>query len=101
MRNKLFAAAVFGASALSMAAVPVIAEARTDRVLVCDKNVKKKANKGTVIGAVSGGVLGNVVAGNGAKTEGTLLGAGVGAVVGHQVAKKKAKKNCHYEYVRR
>ena len=74
----------------------------TKRVLVCDKDVKKKANTGTAIGAVTGGVLGNVVAGNGAKTEGTILGAGVGAVVGHQVAKKKAKKNnCHYEYVRR
>ncbi|HEY8615599.1 glycine zipper 2TM domain-containing protein [Phenylobacterium sp.] len=103
MRNKLFAAAVMGASALSLAAVPVTVEAQSKRVLVCDKSVKKKANNGTLVGAVAGGVLGNVVAGNGAKTEGTVLGAGVGAVVGHQVAKKNAKKkqNCHYEYVRR
>jgi hypothetical protein len=41
-----------------------------------------------------------VVAGHGNNTEGTLLGAGVGAVVGHQVAKNKAKKNCHYTYVK-
>ena len=43
-------------------------------------------------------VLGNLVAGHGAKTEGTVLGAGVGAVVGHSVAKNNAKRNCHYEY---
>jgi uncharacterized protein YcfJ len=103
LRKNLFAAAVMGASALSLAAVPMTAEAQSrQRVLVCDKSVKKKANNGTLVGAVAGGVLGNVVAGNGAKTEGTVLGAGVGAVVGHQVAKKNAKKkNCHYEYVRR
>jgi len=96
MRNKLIAAAVFGLSATALVAAPAPAEAK--RVLVC-KDVKKKANKGTVVGAVAGGVLGNVVAGNGAKTEGTLIGAGVGAVAGHQIAKKDAKKKrCHYEY---
>lgn len=96
MRNRLIAAAVFGLSSLALVAVPVPAEAK--RVLVC-KDVKKKANNGTVIGAIGGGVLGNVVAGNGNKTEGTLIGAGVGAVAGHQIAKSNAKKKrCHYEY---
>ncbi len=96
MRNKLIAAAVFGLVSTGLVAAPMPAEAK--RVLVC-KDVKKKANKGTVIGAVSGGVLGNVVAGSGNKTEGTLIGAGVGAVAGHQIAKKNAKKRkCHYEY---
>ena len=96
MRNRLIAAAVFGMTSLSLVAAPMPAEAK--RVLVC-KDVKKKANKGTVIGAVSGGVLGNVVAGSGNKTEGTLIGAGVGAVAGHQIAKNNAKKKrCHYEY---
>ena len=96
MRNRLIAAAVFGLASTALVAAPVPAEAK--RILVC-KDVKKKANKGTVIGAVSGGVLGNMVAGSGNKTEGTLIGAGVGAVAGHQIAKSKAKKKqCHYEY---
>ena len=96
MRHRLIAAALFATSSFALVAVPTAAEAK--RVLVC-KNVTKKANKGTVIGAVGGGLLGNVVAGNGNKTEGMLIGAGVGAVAGHQIAKKKAKKQrCHYEY---
>jgi uncharacterized protein YcfJ len=98
MRNRLIAAVVFATAGFAVAAAPAIAEARTHRVLVC-KNVRHKANNGTVIGAVSGGVLGNVVAGHGNKTEGTLIGAGVGAVAGHQIAKSNAKKKrCHYEY---
>jgi uncharacterized protein YcfJ len=96
MRNRLIAALVFAVSGVALAATPATAERH--RVLVC-KVVRKSANKGTVIGAVSGGVLGNVVAGHGAKTEGTLIGAGVGAVAGHQIAKNNAKKRqCHYEY---
>lgn len=96
MRNKLIAAIVFATASTALVAAPVPAEAK--RVLVC-KDVKKKANNGTVIGAIGGGVLGNVVAGSGNKTEGTLIGAGVGAVAGHQIAKNKAKKKqCHYEY---
>lgn len=99
MRNRLIAALVFGCSSLALVAAPAPAEAK--RVLVCKTvNVKKKANTGTVIGAVAGGVLGNQIAGDGARTEGTLLGAGVGAVAGHEIAKSKAKKKrrCHYEY---
>lgn len=96
MRNRLVAALVFALTSGALVAAPVPAEAK--RVLVC-KDVKKKATNGTVIGAVAGGVLGNVVAGGGAKTEGTLIGAGVGAVAGHEIAKNKAKKKrCHYEY---
>ncbi len=50
--------------------------------------VRHKANNGTVIGAVAGGVLGNVVGGHG--VGGTLIGAGAGAVAGHQIAKHGA-----------
>jgi uncharacterized protein YcfJ len=96
MKQRLFAAAVMAASGLALAAAPVTAEAK-HRVLIC-KSVKKSANKGTVIGAVAGGLLGNAVSGHGARTEGTVIGAGVGAVAGHQIAKKNAKKKCHYEY---
>jgi outer membrane lipoprotein SlyB len=100
MRNRLIAALVFALPASALAASPALAEKHhRTRVLVC-KDVRKSANKGTVVGAVAGGVLGNVVAGHGNKTEGTLIGAGVGAVAGHQVAKHNARKNrqCHYEY---
>lgn len=97
MRNKLIATAALVLTGLSVAAAPVVAEAQQRRVLVCEKS-KKKVNNGTVIGAVAGGLLGNTVAGNGARTEGTILGAGVGAVAGHEIAKKKAKKKCHYVY---
>lgn len=97
MRNRMIAAAVFACSGLALVAAPV--EARTKhRVLVC-KSVKHKANNGTIIGAVGGGLLGHTVAGHGDKTAGTLVGAGVGAVAGHEIAKSNAKKkNCHYEY---
>lgn len=98
MAHKLITAILAGA-ALSVAAVPALAEAQSGkRVLVC-KTTQKARNTGTAVGAVGGGVLGNVIAGGGNKTEGTLIGAGLGAVVGHQVAKKNsAKKKCHYEY---
>ena len=97
MLNRLTTAMVI-ASSLALTAAPIAAEAKT-RVLVC-KSVKKAATKGTVIGAVGGGLLGNVVAGHGNKTGGTIIGAGVGAVAGHEIAKSNAKKNqkCHYEY---
>ncbi len=99
MRAKLASTFVLLAATSAFVAAPMIAEAKTrHRVQVCDSNVRKKANNGTAIGAVSGGLLGNLVAGNGAKTEGTVLGAGVGAVVGHSVAKNNAKRNCRYEY---
>jgi uncharacterized protein YcfJ len=97
MRNKIISAAVLTVASLSFVATPIAAEAQQRRVLVCEKS-KKKVNNGTIIGAVAGGVLGNQIAGNGARTEGTLLGAGVGAVAGHEIAKKKAKKKCRYVY---
>lgn len=98
MRNRLIASIIFAASSLALAGPPALAEKPREKVLVC-KDVKKEATKGTVIGAVGGGVLGNVVAGDGNKTAGTLVGAGVGAVAGHEIAENKAKKNqeCHYE----
>jgi len=52
---------------------------------------------GTVIGAGAGGVLGNVVAGRGDKTEGAIIGAIVGAVIGNQVSKSD-RGNCRTAY---
>lgn len=118
MRSKLLAPAVLMLSALSVVAAPIAASAqpRDDRdrsdhdrdyrdhgqrhkVWVC-KDVHKEANKGTVVGALGGTLVGSAIAGHGNKLGGALIGGGVGAVAGHQIAKGNAKKNCHWEYRR-
>ncbi len=40
---------------------------------------------GTIVGALAGGVLGNVIAPGGSKTLGTILGAGGGALAGRAI----------------
>lgn len=40
---------------------------------------------GTIVGALGGGVLGNVIAPGGSKTLGTILGAGAGALAGRAI----------------
>lgn len=103
MRSRLIAAAILTSAGLAVAAAPAQgAESHKGqkKVLVC-KDQRSSNNKGTVIGAVSGGILGNVVAGHGSKTAGTVIGAGVGAVAGHEIAKRNNEKkgqDCHYEY---
>jgi hypothetical protein len=52
---------------------------------------------GTVVGAGAGGVLGNVVAERGDKTEGAIIGAIVGAVIGNQVSKSD-RGDCRNAY---
>ena len=52
---------------------------------------------GTVVGAGAGGVLGNVIAGRGDKTEGSIIGAIVGAVIGNQVSKSD-RGDCRSAY---
>jgi outer membrane lipoprotein SlyB len=41
--------------------------------------------KGTIVGALAGGVLGNVIAPGDSKTLGTILGAGAGAIAGRAI----------------
>ena len=53
----------------------------------CEADRHSSANRGTIIGAVAGGVIGNEMAGSGSRGLGTVLGAGGGAVVGHQIGK--------------
>lgn len=53
---------------------------------------------GTAVGAGAGGLLGNVIAGRGDKTEGTIIGAVVGAVIGNQVSKSDRGCNRAYGY---
>lgn len=90
----LVLATVVGFAASSVAVTAAEAQqSKRYRVLVCNKS---KAKNGAIIGGLSGALLGNAVAGNGAKTEGALLGGAVGAVAGHEIG--KSKKKCHYEY---
>ncbi|WP_420137983.1 glycine zipper 2TM domain-containing protein [Sphingomonas sp.] len=44
-----------------------------------------KGNGGLAIGAIAGGLLGNVVAGHGDKTLGTVLGAAGGGLLGRSI----------------
>ncbi|MBB5987186.1 glycine zipper 2TM domain-containing protein [Sphingobium lignivorans] len=46
---------------------------------------KPDGTRGTIIGGLAGGVLGNVIAPDGNKTLGTILGAAGGAVIGREV----------------
>lgn len=55
--------------------------------------------EGAVIGAVAGGVLGNVVAGRGHRTTGTVVGAAVGGVAGHEVA-RSGQRRCRERQAR-
>jgi len=52
---------------------------------------------GTAVGAGAGGVLGNVIAGRGDKTEGSIIGAVVGAVIGNQVSRSN-RGDCRTAY---
>ncbi|MFC3068156.1 glycine zipper 2TM domain-containing protein [Phenylobacterium soli] len=101
MRNKLIASATLAVSALSLAAAPMVASAQPQhgrhKVLVCGASRHAK-NTGTVVGAITGGLLGNAVSHGGGRTGGTIIGAGVGAVAGHQIAKSNGKRHCHYEW---
>ncbi|WP_394762258.1 glycine zipper 2TM domain-containing protein [Phenylobacterium sp.] len=102
MRNKLIATAALVCSALAVAtAIPTLADARDGhRVRVCrDVSTRGSRNTGTVVGAVTGGLLGNALSHGGGKTGGTIIGAGVGAVAGHQIAKHNdTHRVCHWEY---
>ncbi|WP_336963967.1 glycine zipper 2TM domain-containing protein [Sphingobium aquiterrae] len=46
---------------------------------------------GTIVGAIAGGVLGNVIAPGGSKTLGTILGAGGGALAGRAIDKNDVR----------
>jgi hypothetical protein len=46
---------------------------------------------GTIVGAIAGGVLGNVIAPGGSKTLGTILGAGGGALAGRAIDKNNVR----------
>jgi len=91
MHAKAIRLSLIGAvAALGMGAISAPADAAR-----C-KRVTKTG--GAAIGAVAGGVLGNVVLGG---TGGTLVGAAAGGVAGHEIARKKYNKHCGRYYRRR
>lgn len=98
-KNSIKAASLSLCVLVGASALATTADARhkvrvQERVRVCDHS-RGAANRGTIIGAVGGGLLGNAVGGHGAG--GTLVGAGVGAVAGHEIGKSRSKYNCRYE----
>jgi uncharacterized protein YcfJ len=102
VRNKIFTTATLVCSALAVAtSIPSAAQAQhRHKVMVCrDVSSRGSRNTGTVVGAVTGGLLGNALSHGGGKTGGTIIGAGVGAVAGHQIAKHNdTHRRCHYEW---
>jgi len=68
--------AIIAGLAISVAAVPAASQA------ACQKRTT-----GTVIGALTGGLLGHTIAGRGDRAEGAVVGAAAGGLVGNQVSK--------------
>lgn len=78
--------AMIAGLAISVAALPLASQA------ACTKRTN-----GTIIGALTGGLLGHTIAGRGDHTEGALLGAAAGGIVGNQVSKcKRSSSRAHY-----
>ena len=104
MRNKLLTTATLVCSALAVAGSSLPASAQPEhhghKVEVCrDVSSRGARNTGTIVGAVTGGLLGNALSHGGGKTGGTIIGAGAGAVAGHQIAKHNSThRECHWEY---
>ncbi|WP_010184808.1 glycine zipper 2TM domain-containing protein [Sphingomonas sp. PAMC 26605] len=63
----------------------------TDNRYYCKRN---DGTTGLIVGAVGGGVLGNVIAGGHSRGVGTILGAIAGGVVGKSVDQNNAEVRC-------
>ena len=70
----------------SLAMIAGLAAALTAVPMAADAACQKRTT-GTVVGALTGGLLGHTVAGRGDRTEGALVGAAAGGLVGNQVSK--------------
>ena len=62
---------------------------RHEHYRTCGADRRRRANNGTAIGAVSGGVLGSALGGG--HVGNILLGAGAGAVAGHEIGKNTTR----------
>ncbi|MDX2236101.1 MAG: glycine zipper domain-containing protein [Hyphomonadaceae bacterium] len=93
MRGQAMLAAAAVAAVLG-AAAPAAANDYHDRrgyeVERCQDQRNSRTAAGAVIGGVLGAVIGNNVAGNGARGEGAVLGGVVGAVAGGAIARRSA-----------
>jgi len=90
IRNTTLALAGFGLIA-GTAVVPQVAGAYS---VECKYVEKSSSKKGTVIGAVTGGLIGGSLANTHNKGLGTVAGAVVGGVVGSKMGKNHGKKAC-------
>ncbi|MGE5510137.1 MAG: RT0821/Lpp0805 family surface protein [Bacteroidota bacterium] len=71
-----------------MRAIPaVVALAACLGVAGCGPDGPSKADTGTVVGAVAGGILGNQVGRGSGRVAATMVGAVVGGIVGHEIGR--------------
>lgn len=52
---------------------------------------RSDGSTGLIVGALAGGVLGNIIAPGGSETLGTILGAGAGAVAGRSIDRNNTR----------
>lgn len=52
---------------------------------------RRDGSRGAIVGALAGGVLGNIIAPGDSKTLRTILGAGVGAFAGRAIDRRKVR----------
>jgi outer membrane lipoprotein SlyB len=52
---------------------------------------RRDGSRGAIVGALAGGILGNIIAPGDSKTLGTILGAGGGALAGRAIDRKNVR----------
>ncbi|ESQ90856.1 hypothetical protein ABAC460_08490 [Asticcacaulis sp. AC460] len=85
------AAVISSGLILGAVAVPTAASARQS--YVCQVEKKENAQKGMIIGAIAGGLLGSQVSKN-ERGLGAVGGAVIGGVLGRSLGEDKGKSNC-------
>ena len=87
--RKTLAVAASMLAALAAIALPGVSQAHRYHYYHerCEAEKHHAATTGTIVGAVGGALVGNMLSHGGGKTGGTLIGAGAGAVAGHEIAK--------------
>ena len=79
---------------LTSAVAPSMAQARPyTKTEACQVTKQDAKNKGAIIGAIAGGLLGSQVSKN-EKGLGAVVGAGAGYVIGSKVGKDQGKSTC-------